>query len=111
MSGKFVKPVLKSPGNFLGKSIYAATKYYTSAEMRAIFEEKVGFPVQFNVVSPAMFEKFMPQEMAEDLTEMLQAFVSPGYYGGVALEESLALVDEKLVDLGMFLTENREKFL
>ena len=41
----------------------------------------------------------MPEFIAKEMTEMMQFIGEFGYYGGAPLEESLALVEDKLTSL------------
>ncbi|RCI13557.1 hypothetical protein L249_5606 [Ophiocordyceps polyrhachis-furcata BCC 54312] len=110
-TGKFVKPVIKQYPELLGRRIYAATAYMTLDKVLATFADVMGRPARAQVVPAETWKSFLPPEGAQELLENMLLLESPGYYGGEALDGSLALLEEKPTAWRAFVEKNREKWL
>ncbi|KAH8705810.1 NmrA-like family domain-containing protein [Talaromyces proteolyticus] len=109
--GKFVNVALLQRHDMLGKRIYAAQEYYRPSRIVNELSEILDRPARVLSLPPAEFQKLMPDAMAEDLTEMGQAFVSPGYYGGADLATSQKLLQGNLTTWKDFVKHHAERFL
>jgi hypothetical protein len=95
----------------LGKRIYAAQEYYHPSRIVNELSEILDRPARVLILPPEEFQKLMPDAMAEDLTEMGQAFASPGYYGGADLTESQKFLQGKLTTWKDFVKHHARRFL
>ncbi|KAE8137820.1 hypothetical protein BDV38DRAFT_282749 [Aspergillus pseudotamarii] len=103
-TGKFVKAIFLKRDATLGKRIYGATSYSTPAEMVATFQKvypEAGKDAKFNQLSHEAFKGIMaatgaPEIIQEEMLQNMRLLSEFGYYGGDALEPSLAIVDEPL---------------
>ncbi len=95
--GKFVKAILLNRDEMLGKRVYAATAYYTCADILKEFAEvkpETGRTAHFNQISGEQYKQFMGQAMhldergATELLENMQFMTDYGYFGKEPLEES-----------------------
>lgn len=101
-TGKFVNAILKNAAKLNGKQVLAATAYYTPRQIVADFEEVSGHKMRYIQISGEQFKSYLPKFMAEEMFENLVLLDTAGYYGGVGLEESLDLLDEKPVTWKQF---------
>ncbi|KAF3764519.1 hypothetical protein M406DRAFT_42669 [Cryphonectria parasitica EP155] len=104
--GAWVKAILlrrDGPG-MLGRRVYAATAYLTPAEIVAQFREvftEAGRGARF-VSTPhgdfleGLKGRGMPEFAAEETLENMRLIDEGGYYGGASLEESHAILEDKL---------------
>ena len=98
-TGKFVKGILTHREQVLGKQIYAATAYYTWADVVNTFKElkpEAGKNAKFVQVSKeeykgALASAGMPPKAQEELYENMAFMNDFGYYGKASLDESLAV--------------------
>ncbi|KAF4969843.1 hypothetical protein FSARC_3001 [Fusarium sarcochroum] len=109
-TGKFVKAAIKHFPSTLNKRIYAASDYYSPNQMLAEFNEVTGKSATFYQAPPDVFKTFLPQPIAEEMTENMLLLEDPGYYGGADLKESLSLLDEKPTTWKEFVEKNKSKW-
>ena len=98
-TGKFVKAILTHREQVLGKQIYAATDYYTWADVLNTFKElkpEAGKNAKFVQLSKeqykgALASMGMPPKAQEELYENMAFMHDFGYYGKASLDESHAV--------------------
>ena len=73
----------------------AATDYYTPERVLTEFEEVTGNKTSFMQLTAEQYKGFLPPSMADEMLENHLFIENPGYFNGVSLEESLAMLDEK----------------
>lgn len=103
-TGKFVKGILLNREKVLGKRILATTEYYTLDEMVKEFKElypeagKSAKTVELphEVFKGIMGKSGLPEEGQEELLQNMRLMSEYGYYGGASLDESHAIVGDKL---------------
>ena len=111
-SGKFVKAIVLKRDQLLGKRVLASTPYMTGDEILATFKKV--FPVagknaSYHVLTSEEFKNNlinyakMPEFAAQELLENFQLFEEFGYYGGAKLDDSLAILEDKLTTWEDFL--------
>ncbi|KAH8880073.1 NmrA-domain-containing protein [Thozetella sp. PMI_491] len=113
-SGKFVKAiVLKGPEVF-GKRVLAASEYKTGDEIVATFKKvfpEAGKTATFmqlpqDVYKKALTGRGMPEFAAQELLENMLLLDQFGYYGGAKLDESHAILEDKLTSWEEFLKKS-----
>ncbi len=115
-TGKFIRSILKNRDQVLGKRIYGAVDYYSTARMAKEFEElkpvdgkgaqAIELPAQ--VFQGIMESTGMPKFAAEEITENMTMLTDCGYYGGASLEESHGILDEPLTTWKDFIAKEKE---
>ena len=103
-TGKYIKAAVLNRDKVLGKRILGATNYTTPAEIVETFRQlfpEAGKTARYNQVSLEEFKgilksKGMPDFAAQEMVENFQLFDEFGYYGGASLDETHALVEDKL---------------
>ena len=98
-TGKFVKGILTHRDQVLGKRIYAASDYYTFADMVDTFKEmksEAGKNANFVRMTKeqykgALAKAGMPEKAQEELYENMAFMHDYGYYGKASLAESHAV--------------------
>lgn len=105
-TGKWVKAIVlrrNEPG-ILGRQVYAATDYYTPAdivrEFKATFPEAGATAVFFSTPHEKFLEALkgsgMPDFASEEMLENLRLMDEGGYFGGASLEESKPILEDGL---------------
>ncbi|KAK1624983.1 NmrA-like family protein [Colletotrichum phormii] len=102
--GKFVKGIVLHREKVLGKRVYAATSYMTAGEAVETFKKvypEAGKTARFNELTHEQFKgalkgQGMPDFVAEEMLQNMRLLNEFGYYGGEKLEESHAIVEDKL---------------
>ncbi|KAK3393940.1 NmrA-like family-domain-containing protein [Podospora didyma] len=116
-TGKFIKAAVLNRDKLLGKRIYGATEYMTPAEMvegfKKVFPE-AGKTATYYQLAPETFKDAlksmgMPDFAALEMLENFLLFDQFGYYGGASLDETHALVEDKLTTWTEFI-KNSPKF-
>lgn len=105
-TGKWVKAIVlrrDEPG-MLGKQVYAATYYYTPTDILKAFQ--AAFPEAGKTASffSTPHDKFleavkgtgMPDFAAQEMLENMRLMDEGGYFGGASLDESQAILEDKL---------------
>ncbi|KAF7548936.1 hypothetical protein G7Z17_g6728 [Cylindrodendrum hubeiense] len=110
-TGKFVKAAIEQYPNYVNKRIYAATEYYTPAQMASEFAEVIGKPTVSVQVPSEVFKSFLPAPVAQEMLENMLLLEDPGYYAKADLTESVSLVSEKPTTWKAFVEANKEKWL
>jgi hypothetical protein len=110
-TGKFVKAIVLNRDSLLGKRVLGATAYYTGKEI--VDEFKSLFPAAgeaagyFNIphdkYKQALKGMGLPEFAAQELLENMLLLEGAGYYGGEKLDESHAILEDKLTTWGEFL--------
>ncbi|KZL88075.1 NmrA-like family protein [Colletotrichum incanum] len=103
-TGKFVKGIVLNREKVLGKRILAATAYTTAGEAVEVFKKvypEAGKTARYNEASHDDFRKAfismgMPDFAAEEMLQNMRLLNEFGYYGGEKLDESHAIVEDKL---------------
>ncbi|GKT43112.1 NmrA-like family domain-containing protein 1 [Colletotrichum spaethianum] len=103
-TGKFVKGIVLNREKVLGKRILAATAYTTAGEAVEVFKKvypEAGKTARYNEISHDDFRgalkgQGMPDFAAEELLQNMRLLNEFGYYGGEKLDESHAIVEDKL---------------
>lgn len=109
-TGKFVKPILMQQvqgKDMIGKTVYGATDYITPVQIMDSFKEcfpEKGKGANFVQCSNEEYKMGlqyakMPEAVVGDLSDMMEAFGTVGYYGGANLGESQKMVGEPLTSL------------
>ncbi|KAK9364509.1 NmrA-like family-domain-containing protein [Lipomyces kononenkoae] len=103
-TGKFVKPIVLRRDELLGKRILGATAYLTGKEIVEAF--KKAFPEAgktasyFNMPQDMYLEALksagLPEFAAKELLENMLLLDQFGYYGGAKLDETHAILEDKL---------------
>ncbi|PHH81961.1 hypothetical protein CDD82_7448 [Ophiocordyceps australis] len=93
--GKFVNAAIKNAASLNGKQVLAATDYYTVERMLSEFEQVTGKKATFTQVTAEQYKSFLPEAMAQEVLETHLFTEKPGYFNGMSLKESLALLDER----------------
>lgn len=105
-TGKWVKAIVlkrDEPG-MLGRQVYAATNYSTPTEIlktfKAIFPEAGATAGFFSTPHDKFLEGLagmgMPDFAAEEMLENMRLMDEGGYFGGAPLDESHAILEDKL---------------
>lgn len=105
-TGKWVKAIIlrrDEPG-MLGRQVYAATDYYTPADIVREFKEtfpEAGATAGFLSTPHEAFLEAMkgiglPDFAAEELLENMRLMDEGGYFGGASLEGSKAILEDDL---------------
>ena len=108
-TGKFVKAALKET-NPSGRHILGASEYITPNQLVNQFAEVTGKKATFSQVPAEVYQSFLPDAIAEELTENMLLLADVGYYAGEDLKPSLELLDEKPTTWKDFVTANKAKF-
>ncbi|KAK6214730.1 NmrA-like family protein [Colletotrichum tabaci] len=103
-TGKFVKGIVLNREKVLGKRVLAATAYTTAGEAVEIFKKvypEAGKTARYNEASHDDFRgalkgQGMPDFVAEEMLQNMRLLNEFGYYGGEKLDESHAIVEDKL---------------
>ncbi|ROT42288.1 NmrA-like family protein [Sodiomyces alkalinus F11] len=100
-TGKFIKGMVLHRDAVLGKQILGATAYVTPDEIIATFRElfpEAGANVAYQEVAPEVAKQAFPgpEFVKLEMLETLLLIGRYGYYGGAGLEESHAIVEDKL---------------
>ncbi|UQC88037.1 Pex13 protein [Colletotrichum lupini] len=103
-TGKFVKGIVLHREKVLGKRVYAATSYVTAGEAVEAFKKvypEAGKTARFNELTHEQFKgalkgQGMPDFVAEEMLQNMRLLDEFGYYGGEKLDESHAIVEDKL---------------
>ncbi|KAK1547432.1 NmrA-like family protein [Colletotrichum paranaense] len=103
-TGKFVKGIVLHREKVLGKRVYAATSYVTAGEAVETFKKvypEAGKTARFNELTHEQFKgalkgQGMPDFVAEEMLQNMRLLDEFGYYGGEKLDESHAIVEDKL---------------
>ncbi|KAK1502730.1 NmrA-like family protein [Colletotrichum abscissum] len=103
-TGKFVKGIVLHREKVLGKRVYAATNYVTAGEAVETFKKvypEAGKTARFNELTHEQFKgalkgQGMPDFVAEEMLQNMRLLDEFGYYGGEKLDESHAIVEDKL---------------
>ena len=98
-TGKFVKAIFLNRDRLLGERVYAATAYYTPAQIVEEFKEvypRVASVTSYNKLPveayKGILESFgLPSSFQVAMLENYQLFVEGGYFGGANLEDSQAV--------------------
>ncbi|KAH7111170.1 hypothetical protein B0J13DRAFT_682150 [Dactylonectria estremocensis] len=64
-TGKFVKAAIEKYPSYVNQRIYAATAYYTPAQMASEFSEVIGKPTASVKVPSEVFKSFLPAPVAQ----------------------------------------------
>jgi hypothetical protein len=104
-AGKFVKGMVLAGDKVFGKRVLAATSYMTFGEIvetfRKVFPE-AGKTATFVEVPQADFKNMlmtkqgMPDFAAEEMLQNMRLLNEFGYFGGASLDESHAILKDKL---------------
>jgi uncharacterized protein YbjT (DUF2867 family) len=103
-TGKFIKAAVLNRDKVLGKRILGATAYVTAADVvegfKRVFPE-AGKTASYQQLSEeeykaALMGKGMPEFIAQELLENMLLLDQFGYYGGESLDETHAIVEDKL---------------
>ncbi|WYZ44353.1 hypothetical protein EsH8_VII_000789 [Colletotrichum jinshuiense] len=103
-TGKYVKGIVLNREKVLGKRVLASSGYTTAGEAVEVFKKvypEAGKTARFNQLSHDQFRgaltgQGMPGFVAEEMLQNMRLLDEFGYYGGEKLDESLALVEDKL---------------
>ncbi|KAK3376519.1 NmrA-like family-domain-containing protein [Lasiosphaeria ovina] len=103
-TGKYVKAIVLNRDKLLGKRIYGATEYTSPAQLIEDFKKlfpEAGKTATYYQLPAETFKNYlksvgMPDFAALELYENFQLFDEFGYYGGASLDETHALVEDKL---------------
>ncbi|KAK2060309.1 NmrA-like family protein [Colletotrichum caudatum] len=106
-TGKFVKGIVLNREKVLGKRVLAATAYTTAGEAVDVFKKvypEAGKTARYNeaphdAFRGALKSQGMPDFAAEELLQNMRLLNEFGYYGGARLDESHAIVEDKLTTL------------
>lgn len=82
-TGKFVGAILANPVEYDGKTLCAATKFYSLEEMIAIMSKATGKTIIYKRISQEEFRKSLavPEVLADMFVEMLAFLEEAGYFG------------------------------
>ena len=95
-AGKFVTAAIKHSSSLIGSRIYMAVDYYTPERIVHEFSEVTGRAAKFIQLNPERYEFYSdPPNIGEEMLQSYLLLEDPGYYAGINLDESLALLDEK----------------
>lgn len=103
-TGKWIKGIVLNRDTLLGKQVYAATAYLTPTQLvdqfKAVFPQD-GATARFVEVPHAQFLQGMkdmglPDFAAQEMLENMRLMDEGGYFGGAALKESQAILDDEL---------------
>ncbi|RDW71507.1 hypothetical protein BP6252_08070 [Coleophoma cylindrospora] len=102
-TGKYIKAILLSPSQTLGKTINLAEDWYTMDQMITVLKG-LGLDVVYEEVDDLAFCKALearglPAFIAEDVSQNCMFVNEFGYFGGEGLEFGHQLVKEPLTDL------------
>lgn len=103
-TGKFVKGIVLNRDKVLGKRVLGATAYVTAGEMVQVFKKvypEAGKTAKYNQLTHDQFRgalkgQGMPDFVAEEMLQNMRLLDEFGYYGGEKLDESHAIVEDKL---------------
>lgn len=110
-TGKFIKAIVLNRDKLLGKQVHGATAYYSVRELlddfKATFPEAgkkaTYFQMPNDMYLGALTGVGMPDFAAEELLENMLLIDKYGYYGGASLDESHAILEDKLTTWAEFL--------
>jgi len=113
-TGKFIKAIVLHRDAALGRNVRGATRYMTPREMlddfKAVFPEAgrtaTYFEVPHDVFRKGIEARGMPPEVAQEFLENMMLLVDGGYYGGASLDDSHALLEDKLTTWAEFLKKS-----
>jgi uncharacterized protein YbjT (DUF2867 family) len=102
--GKFVKAIVLHRDQLLGKRVLAATRYMTGMEIvedfKKVFPEAgktaVYFQLPHETFKGAMMGMGLPDFAAEEALQNMRLLDEFGYYGGDSLDDSHAILEDKL---------------
>ncbi|KAK0736396.1 NmrA-like family-domain-containing protein [Apiosordaria backusii] len=104
-TGKFIKAAVLNRDKVLGKRLLGATNYLTNAQIiegfKKVFPE-AGKTASYKKLPDDVFREFWtkyqgaPEFVAQELLENMQLFDTYGYFGGESLDETHALLEDKL---------------
>jgi hypothetical protein len=80
-TGKFVGAFLFSPEEYFGKTLSAASGFYSSDEIAAAMGRVMGKNVVYKQVPEEVFKGFLPEGMDRELLEMNLFIGDTGYFG------------------------------
>jgi uncharacterized protein YbjT (DUF2867 family) len=82
-TGKFVGAILAKPVEYDGKTLCAATKFYSLEEMIAIMSKATGKTIVYKRISQEEFRRNLavPEVLADMFVEMLAFLEEAGYFG------------------------------
>ncbi|KAF4878635.1 hypothetical protein K4K49_003657 [Colletotrichum sp. SAR 10_70] len=103
-TGKFVKGIVLNRDKVLGKRVLGATAYVTAGETVEVFKKvypEAGKTAKYNQLTHDQFRgalkgQGMPDFVAEEMLQNMRLLDEFGYYGGEKLDESHAIVEDKL---------------
>ncbi|KAF9869604.1 NmrA-like family protein [Colletotrichum karsti] len=103
-TGKFVKAIVLNRDKLLGKRVLGATEYVTTGEAVETFKRvypEAGKNAKYNEIPHDAFRGAlkgmgMPDFAAEEMLQNMRLLDEFGYFGGEKLDESHALVEDKL---------------
>ncbi|TDZ32055.1 NmrA-like family domain-containing protein 1 [Colletotrichum spinosum] len=103
-TGKFVKGIVLNREKVLGKRVLAATAYTTAGEAVEVFKKvypEAGSNARYNELPHEVFlgimkGQGMPDFVALEMLQNMRLLNEFGYYDGAELDESHALVEDKL---------------
>ena len=97
----------------LGKSIPAASDYYTPTRIMSEFEEVTGKKGRYMQVEADKYKTFLPPPMAQEILENHFLLEDTGYFGSESLDDGKALLQK----FGMrpttwkeFIAKNKDAF-
>ncbi|KAL0935368.1 hscarg protein [Colletotrichum truncatum] len=103
-TGKFIKGIVLNREKVLGKRILGATEYITAGEALETFKKvypEAGKNAKYNQLTHDQFRDILksqglPDFAAEEMLQNFRLLDEFGYYGGEKLDESHAIVEDKL---------------
>jgi hypothetical protein len=107
-TGKYIKAIVLNREKLLGKRLLAATEYINGREMLDTFKKvfpEAGktatyYQIPHEVFLATMKGYGLPDFMATELLENMILCEKYGYYGGAGLDETHALVEDRLTTRG-----------
>ncbi|KAK4662364.1 uncharacterized protein QC763_700320 [Podospora pseudopauciseta] len=104
-TGKFIKAAVLNRDKVLGKRLLGATSYLTNAQIvegfKKVFPE-AGKTASYKQIPDKAFYEVLtkyqgaPDFVAQEMLENMHLFEQFGYYGGESLDETHALLEDKL---------------
>eukprot|EP01117_Protostelium_nocturnum_P011081 TRINITY_DN401_c0_g1_i1.p1 TRINITY_DN401_c0_g1~~TRINITY_DN401_c0_g1_i1.p1 ORF type:complete len:314 (+),score=98.53 TRINITY_DN401_c0_g1_i1:104-1045(+) len=86
-TGKFVAGIIQAGQSVNGKRVHAVSQWLRPNEVTDIASKVLSTPINFNEVSPDLFESFLPSNIAKELTENMLLIRDYSYYGKGAEKE------------------------
>ena len=116
-TGKFVKAAVLNRDKLLGKRLLGATEYVTAGELVEAFKRvfpEAGKTARFNQIPEQVYKDIlinhakMPEFAAQELLENFLLFDKYGYFFGESLDETHALLEDKLTTFDEYLKKTNK---